>query len=455
MPTIVHPPVARFLNPAQRLRARSSPAKAALAVLSMAVLLGSAWAPQPAQAQGQPPSSAPLNVDINGVGAQRQQLAFGAFASDSSGVSATIRADLERSGFFGLIDAGGGLTEATPLNPKWSSQGVDALVAGSVRVQGNTASVAWRVWDTVQNRDLGGGTETTDVANLRMAAHRVADAIIEKLTGKKGGFASRVAYVTRAGAKFRLMIADSDGENARVALTSDEPIISPAWSANGAELAYVSFEARRPVVWVQNVRSGARRIVADYKGSNSAPAWSPDGNRLAVTLSRDGGSQIFLVGKNGGAPQRVTRGSNGSIDTEPTFSPDGSSLYFVSDRGGSPQIYRQSLNGDNAQRVSFNGSYNISPAVSPDGRWLAYITRQGGAFRVMLQDLKTGQARALTGASGSAQRPSFAPGGQLVLYSVRQGNRTVLMSSSLDGRVQTPLSSQSGSSSEPAWGAFH
>ncbi|MEJ7139096.1 Tol-Pal system beta propeller repeat protein TolB [Amphibiibacter pelophylacis] len=417
--------------------------------LSLSLAFASALAPLPAQAQTAPP----LQVDVNGVGAQRLQLALGSFAADSSGITATLRADLERSGLFGLIDAGSGLSDSSALDPKWSSQGVDALAAGSVKISGSTVSITWRVWDTVQNRDLGGGTETTDLGSVRMGAHRVADAIIQKLTGKQGGFASRVAYVQHQGSKYRLMIADSDGESARVALTSDEPIISPSWSANGQDLAYVSYETRKPVVWVQNVQTGARRKVADFKGSNSAPAWSPDGSRLAVTLSRDGGSQIFLVNKTGGAPQRVTRSPTGTIDTEPTFSPDGASIYFVSDRGGSPQIYRQALGSDSAQRISFSGSYNISPAVSSDGRWLAYISRRGGAFRVMLQDLKTGQARALTAAGGNAQRPSFAPGGQLVLYSVRQGNRTVLMSSSLDGRVQTPLSSQSGSAGEPAWGA--
>lgn len=221
----------------------------------------------------------------------------------------------------------------------------------------------------------GGQSFAVASADMRLAAHRVADYVYEKLTGDKGAFSTRIAYVTKSAQRYQLWVADADGENAQSALTSPEPIISPAWSPDGNQLAYVSFESRKPVVYVHNVGSGKRRLIANFKGSNSAPAWSPDGNTIAVTLSRDGGSQLFLLNALGGEPRRLIQ--SGSIDTEPVFAPDGQSIYFVSDRGGSPQIYKVATTGQGIERVTFTGSYNISPTISPDGRWMAYISRVG------------------------------------------------------------------------------
>ena len=198
--------------------------------------------------------------------------------------------------------------------------------------------VRFRLWDVVRGQDLGGQSYAVAVADLRLAAHRIADFIYEKLTGEKGVFSTRIAYVTKAANRYNLWVADSDGENAQSALASAEPIISPAWSASGTQLAYVSFESRKPVVYVHEVASGKRRLIANFRGSNSAPAWSPDGRTLAVTLSRDGGSQLYTIDANGGEPRRLTQSAG--IDTEPIYSPDGRSIYFVSDRGGAPQIYR-------------------------------------------------------------------------------------------------------------------
>jgi TolB protein len=216
-------------------------------------------------------------------------------------------------------------------------------------------------------------------------------------------------------------------------------------------LAYVSFESRKPVVYVHDVATGKRRLIANFRGSNSAPAWSPDGRTLAVTLSRDGGSQLYTIDAGGGEPRRLMQSAG--IDTEPAFSSDGRSIYFVSDRGGSPQIYRVGSGGGNAERVTFNGSYNISPAISPDGQWLAYISRIGGAFKLQVMDLKSGTVSSLTDTSAD-ESPSFAPNSRLILYGTQQQGREALMTTTLDGKIKARLAGQGGDIREPDWGPF-
>jgi TolB protein len=307
------------------------------------------------------------------------------------------------------------------------------------------------LWDVVRGQDLGGQSYAVTQADLRLAAHRIADFIYEKLTGDKGVFSTRIAYVTKAAQRYQLWVADADGENAQSALASPEPIISPAWSPNGSQLAYVSFESRKPVVYTHDVVSGKRRLIANFRGSNSAPAWSPDGRTLAVTLSRDGGSQLFAIDAAGGEPRRLAQSSG--IDTEPAYSPDGKNIYFVSDRGGAPQIYRIPSLGGAAERVTFTGSYNISPAVSPDGRWLAYISRVSGVFKLHVMDLASGVANAISDTSAD-ESPSFAPNSRLIVYATQQQGREVLMTTTLDGKIKARLTGQGGNIREPDWGPF-
>lgn len=335
----------------------------------------------------------------------------------------------------------------------WRQRAADALVTGSMqRLADGRYDVRFRLWDVVKAQDLGGQGFVVVQADLRLVAHRIADYIYEKLTGERGVFSTRIAYVTKAGGRYVLWVADADGENAQSALTSAEPIISPAWSPDGSQLAYVSFESRKPVVYVHTIATGQRRLVANFRGSNSAPAWSPDGSQLAVTLSRDGASQLYIIGAQGGGQPRRLMQSSG-IDTEPVFTPDGQSIYFVSDRGGSPQIYKVGVQGGPAQRVTFNGNYNISPAISPDGQWLAYIGRVGGAFKLHVLELATGAVRVLSDASDD-ESPSFAPNSRLVAFATRQGGREALMTTTLDGQVKARLAGQNGDIREPAWGPF-
>jgi TolB protein len=395
-----------------------------------------------------PVAAAQFRVEIAGVGATQIPLAVAAFRDEGTGAnafSAIVRADLERSGAFKLLPVDQALDERSAVAlPEWRAKGADALAAGSVqRLADGRVDVRYRLWDTVKGEAAAGRSQLIPAADLRLEAHRVADEIYSKLTGERGVFATRIAYVVKSGRRYVLHVTDSDGEGRQEALTSVEPIISPAWSPDGKQLAYVSFEQQKAAVWVQNLSTGERRQVANFRGSNSAPAFSPDGRTLALAL--------FTMPSAGGTPTRLT--TSNAIDTEPVFSADGRFIYFVSDRGGGPQVYRLAPSGGSPERVTFNGNYNISPSVSPDGRWLAYITRQGGAFKLALLELETASVRLLTDTSED-ERPSFAPNGRLIVYATRQRGADVLMTTTLDGKFKTKLLGTTGDLREPAWGPF-
>ena len=408
-------------------------------------------------AAGAAPAFSQFRVEVTGVGMTQVPLAILPFRGEAQSpqkISSIVKADLERSGLFRAIDPGAQTADETtrPDLTTWRQKGADAIVTGSVSpLADGRFDVRLRLWDTVRGQDLGGQSFTPPAGDLRLSAHRISDYIYEKLTGDKGIFSTRIAYVTKAAQRFNLWVADSDGEGAQSALVSPEPIISPAWSPNGAQLAYVSFESRKPVIYVHEVLSGKRRLVANFRGSNSAPTWAPDGRQIVATLSQQGGSQLYAIGLSGGEPRRLTQTT--SIDTEPAYSPDGKNIYFVSDRGGAPQIYRMSATGGNAERVTFIGSYNISPAISPDGRWLAYISRVGGAFKLHLMELAGGAVTSLTD-TGSDESPSFAPNSRLIVYATQQQGREALMTTTLDGKIKAKLSGASGDIREPDWGPF-
>lgn len=404
------------------------------------------------------PALAQFRVEVTGVGLTQLPIALAPFRGEAQApqpIAAIVQADLERSGQFRSVDAAGAQLDETsrPDMAQWRQKSADSLVTGSVtRLADGRFDVRFRLWDVVRGQDLGGQSYIVIQGDLRLVAHRIADFVYEKLTGERGVFSTRIAYVTKAGGRYSLWVADADGENAQAALASPEPIISPAWAPNGTQLAYVSFESRKPVVYVHDVASGRRRLIANFRGSNSAPAWSPDGRQLAVTLTRDGHSQLYTIDANGGEPRRLMQSSG--IDTEPAFSGDGRSIYFVSDRGGAPQIYKVAASGGNAERVTFNGSYNISPAVSPDGRWLAYVSRVGGAFKLHVMDLASGTSTAITDTSAD-ESPSFAPNSRLILYATQQQGREALMTTTLDGKIKARLAGQGGDIREPDWGPFH
>ncbi|MBA3592391.1 MAG: Tol-Pal system beta propeller repeat protein TolB [Pseudomonadota bacterium] len=404
-----------------------------------------------------PASWAQFRVEVSGVGLTQLPIAIAAFRGDAQSpqkIAAIVQADLERSGQFRAVDASGNPLDETsrPDLALWRQRAADSLLTGSItRLADGRYDVRCRLWDVVRGQDLGGQSYVVPQGDLRLSAHRIADFVYEKLTGEKGVFSTRIAYVTKTGTRYNLWVADSDGEGAQSALASPEPIISPSWSPNGSQLAYVSFESRKPVIYAHDVASGRRRLLANFRGSNSAPSWSPDGSQLVATLSRDGGSQLYAIAAAGGEPRRLTQSA--SIDTEPAFSPDGRFIYFVSDRGGSPQIYRMGASGGNEERVTFTGSYNISPALSPDGRWLAYISRVGGAFKLHVMELGKGPAVAITDTNGD-ESPSFAPNSRLIVYATQQQGREALLTTTLDGKIKARLTGSSGDIREPDWGPF-
>lgn len=405
------------------------------------------------------PSFAQMQIEISGVGQSQFPIAVPSFSAEnnlSSKVTDVVRSDLANTGKFFNIDPGStvqGITENPDLS-FWTARRAQALAVGDVKpLAGGMFEITYRLYDTVKKESLGGTTVQVSSQDIRRAGHAIADDIVQRLTGERGIFSTRLSYITRNGKQYQLMVSDSDGQNSRVALTSIEPIISPVWSPDGKNVAYVSFETKKPVVYVHELSTGKRIVLANQKGNNSAPAWAPDGTKLAVSLSRDGNTQIYSLNADGSNLKRLTSGS--AVDTEPQWSKDGRSIYFTSDRGGSPQIYRMSSDGESfgsATRVTFKHSYATSPRISPDGKHLAYIARAGG-FKLQLLDLKTGDVVGLT-QTNYDETPSFAANGKFILYATRIGSRSVLAAVSIDGAVKQVLSIPGSDVREPAWGPF-
>src|SRR5205809_1983965 len=292
---------------------------------------------------------AQLTIEIIGGGGTTIPIAIVPFAGEANypyPLTGIVGADLARSGLFKLVDPAG-------VNPRparaedvrfgdWTARGADAVVVGSLTPQSDgRVEVRFFLVDSVRQAQLAGASYVVTPAQFRATAHRIADIIYEKLTGDVGVFSTRIAYITKQGPRYELLVAEADGYNPQTVVTSNEPLLSPAWSPDGTRIAYVSLENKKPVVYVQSLTTGRRQVLANFRGSNSAPSWAPDGSRLAVTLSREGGSQLFLINADGTGAQRLM--SSPGIDTEANFSPDGKSILFTSDRGGTPQIYRLTL----------------------------------------------------------------------------------------------------------------
>ncbi|TXI24340.1 MAG: Tol-Pal system protein TolB [Nitrosomonas sp.] len=401
---------------------------------------------------------ATLNIEIFGGGSKKIPVAIVPFSQEErlpQSITAIVSADLERTGLFKMVGTFG----QTPHEPgdivyaDWQSRGASAIVIGSTHLlPDGRVDVRFRLMDVAKTSQITGFTGVVPSDQLRVAAHRIADIIYEALTGDMGVFSTRIAFVAKTGNKFALQIADSDGYNAHSIIEYSEPIISPAWSPDGSKIAYVSFENKKPVIYVQTLATRERKAVANFKGSNSAPAWSPNGDKLAVVLTLHGGSQIFLINADGSGLQRLAQSPG--IDTEPNFSPDGRSIIFTSDRGGSPQIYRMAISGGNAgvaERLTFEGSYNVSPRFSPDGKSFTYIHRNGDRFNIALQGLANRQVQLLTD-SKFDESPSFAPNGKMILYATEISGRGILSVVSSDGQTKQRLSSQTGDIREPSWG---
>jgi TolB protein len=403
-------------------------------------------------------SRAELRVDVTGVGQVQIPLVIFGFQGEvplAESLLEVVRGDLGRVGEFQLIAAQA--VNPEHISPNWSqvrALGGDFALTGSVRrsSDGQDLEVRWYLWDAVRQQPVGQYGFAADMVDLRVLAHKTSDALYEALTGVKGIFSTRLTYIRKSGKQYQLCVCDSDGENTKTALVSSEPLMSPRWSPDGSQLAYVSFETRKPVVYVQDLASGDRKVAAGFRGSNSAPAWSPDGRYLVVTLTQDGNSQLYLMGAQGEGLTRLTQTL--AIDTEATFSPDGQSLYFVSDRGGTPQIYRMPSRGGRAERVTFGVEYAISPALSPDGHYLAFVSRgASGQFRVKLMELSSGKYTDLAD-TVQDESPSFSPNGRLLVYATQIGLQKMLMVLSVNGKIGTKLAALGSGVMDPDWGGI-
>ena len=405
-------------------------------------------------------AQAQLTIEIIGGGANQIPIAVLPFVGESAlpqSITEIVEQDLSRSGRFRAIFVGGVSpppTEIAQVNfPEWKSRLADALVIGQAqRLPDGRFEVRFRLLDVPKQSQIGGIAFTLTAAQTRLTAHKIADFIYEKLTGERGVFSTRIAYVVKQGARFELRVADADGQNAQAILISTEPIMSPSWSPDGTRMAYVSFQNKKPILFVQHLSASKQPApVANHRSSNSAPAWSPDGRQLAAVLTKDGSSQVYLMNADGTNLRRLT--FSGAIDTEPFFTSDGQSIYFTSDRGGSAQIYRMPASGGEPVRVTFEGDYNVSPRVSPDGKTLAYISRNSGRFQLMAMDLDNKQVQTLTDGQRD-ESPSFAPNGRIILYATDVDNRGVLAAVSSDGRFKQRLGIQAADVREPSWGPF-
>jgi len=375
-------------------------------------------------------------------------------------VAQIVANDLTRSGRFSplpVADLPSRPSDATAVNfSDFRILGMPNLVIGKIKALANgNYGVEFRLFDVFRGAQITGYQLDARPQELRRIAHQVSDIIYEALTGERGAFDTRIAYITerkQAGvSQYALIVADSDGFNPRTVLESKSPIVSPNWSPDGQHLAYVSFEGNRPRIFSQNLAVGTRQVVTGFPGLNGAPAWAPDGKRMAMTLSKDGNPEIYVMDVETRRLRRLTTGA--AIDTEPAWAPDGKSLVFTSDRGGTPQIYRIPATGGRATRLTFEGKYNSRATFAPDGKSLALIHGNKGTFRTAVLDLENNTLRVLTKTTLD-ESPSFAPNGRMLLYATIGASGGTLAGVSTDGRVRQELAAQHGEVREPAWSPF-
>ena len=374
-------------------------------------------------------------------------------------VAEIVANDLNRSGIFKTM-----VRQKLPaqphystqvLYPRWRNAGQEYLVVGRIfQKSSGQYEIQFQLLDVLKQKQLVGYSLPVKKRNLRSSAHEISDLIYEKITGTRGAFNTRIAYVRSQkdeARKYILQVADTDGFNAQTILESDQPLMSPSWSPTGQSLAYVSFENNRPEVFVQHLASAKRSKISGFEGINGAPSWSPNGKMLALVLSKDGNPDIYTLNTTTKRLTHLTR--NRAIDTEPVWSNKGRSIIFTSDRSGTPQLYQVTATGGKPKRITFEGSYNTAASISPDGKYITMVHGERGRFKIAQLELETGNLTVLTDGALD-ESPSFSPNGKMILYASMRGENGVLFAVSVDGRSKHKLSDQTGDIREPVWGPF-
>lgn len=407
-------------------------------------------------------SFAELRIDVKKGAENAVPIAVVPFAAPNSAeqapldISAVVNADLSRSGYFKTLAEAQMLTKPTSAAEVqfkvWQMLGQEYLVVGKVDKSTDRYTILFQLLSIAKKEPLLDYKISAGEQGLRRAAHQISDLIYEKLTGKKAVFDTKIAFISHETAAdesvYKLQVSDMDGFNAKTIVSSSEPIMSPAWSADGLKIAYVSFETHKPVVFIQTLATGERSQVVAFSGINGAPAWSPDGNRLALTLSKDGNPNIYIMNLGSGAVTQLTK--QPGINTEPAWSPDGETLVFTSNQDGKPQLYKIPSSGGTAQRLTFEGEYNAKASFSPDGQKIALVHADGDHYKIAVLELSTGEMKVLT--SGNLdESPSFSGNGAMVLYATQTGNKSVLAAVSVDGKIQQKLDFFNTEVRDPSW----
>ena len=414
------------------------------------------------------PANAQLNILITKPAARPIPIALVPFGWQGNGavafdLAAVVTADLRSTGRFAPLPAADLVSRPTQPSDvnfqSWRLLKTDYLVIGQLTEDGpDRFTAVFELFDVVRGEQSLGFRLQAGRADLRATAHKISDMIFEKITGIPGVFSTQIAYVSQERRadntkRYRLIVSDADGENARVIADSPQPLMSPAWSPDARRLAYVSFEGQQSAVYVQTLRTGTRERVSSRAGVNGAPAFSPDGRLLALTLSHDNGNlDVYTLDLATQQLKQLT--TDDAIDTEASWSPDGRTVYFTSDRAGGPQVYRVGVGGGRPERVSYNEApYNARPRLSPDGKTVAVVYGQNNTYRIGAIDPANGNLRILTNGRLD-ESPSFAPNGAQIIYATRENGRGVLASVSTDGLIQTQIASVAGDVQEPVWGPF-
>lgn len=417
---------------------------------------------------GAVPAQAELQIEIIKPNEQAPQIGVTPFA-DGTELSAIIQSDLRRSGRFASSSS---LPQTVYRSADldlslWQQAQIPYAVVGRVTPSGDDLLIQYELMDVSKQQRLLGEQLTVSKSRQREAAHLIADKIFQAITGTRGDFSGRIAYVLRERlspsaspvpnatapaaptAKFSLQIADTDGHAPRTVVESTEPILSPVWTPDGKSIAYVSFETGRPAIYLQALDSGQRQVLAQFKGLNGAPSFSPDGQSMLFTASMDGNPEIYRMQLSSKKIERLTRDT--AIDTEARYAPDGQSFVFTSDRGGNPQVYRYTLSDGSIRRLTYRGNFNARASLDADNQGMVLVHRPAGQqFQVSLMDLKSGVITALT-PTPLDESPSFSPNGQMIVYATREDGRGLLSIVSTDGRFRMRLPSENGEVREPAW----